>query len=1208
LVTQNSQVLAVHAAVVPTGQVLFFGGSEHDEQPGRGSTLSATRLWDPADNRVKPISGTAAADLFCCGHCLLPGGELLVAGGTEFYDTDAALPSIHRDVHHFSGIPNTAVFDWRDNSWHAARPMAEGRWYPTCITLSDGRVFTLSGHGSATGPHEVTTVEFFTPGSGTWSSPSATTPPLQDTGGVIFGFRPMVYYPRLHLLPDGRIFSATALRVAGQRRTRAISLPSLSVTDLAPPPGGSDLTRMDDVYSRSAFPSVLLPLRPPGYGARILIFGEKKALLFEPNNPHLGWRQAGTERPYPMRAYANAVLLPDGSVLVVGGAMSERGPFGTLGSETGGEDRQAIHAAERYVPETNAWQTLAFASERIARVYHSVALLLPDARVWVAGSNHDSARNRAGVRPDTGDDARELRIEVFSPPYLFTHDAQGRIVPAPRPRIARVRNGSGYGLDFTIETPDAGRVRSVVLVRCGSATHAFNPDQRLVELEVVQRTEMMLRAKAPPNGFVAPPGYYLLFLVNQSGTPSVARFFQLASTYPLVEVYLGRDSAVGNIPVILPETDALAADHPHLHLGTLELGQSRTAVLRCKNVGTGILRIIEVTLSGDLRTEPIPDDPFAGTRGKPRNAEITFAPGTAPPGSAAEVRIRFTPTELGRHRATVSVITNSPELGGFFIDLEASVPGLAVEVTPSPLDFGDVAAGTQASRSFTVRNTGTVDAFLVDVVVTSASPPGQFATPSVLPNRFIPLGQSQTYGVGFAPTKVGQATANLELVLESSPAPASFSTRTTLPVRGAGVGPAVRLTPSRLQFGPEFVRRESAPQTVTIENAGTAPLAVTDVRASSHWRAGPPRHTQLAPGANTTVDVAFQPGLPGLLQGELTVTSNAFGPPASIPLEGEGVPAPLAELVPAQLNFGDQPLGTSGTPQGVEVVNDGVTDLVVASVALAGPNAADFRVTSDTCRGALLGPEQSCQIAVAFEPSALGVRDGELVVTHNSPLTPARAVLSGSGVAASARTVSPTTLAFPSTAVGGTSAGQRSTLTNNGSAAFRVTSVNVRGGAAADFAVDFDECGGSDLGPGASCDVEVAFRPRASGNRQATLVLDDGSPTPASVALEGVALGPVVSFDRTEVTFPSQRVGTFSQREEITLRNIGNATLMVSSITVSGDFLHDVIGGSALPPNGFLIIRLVCQPSAVGAVTGTVTVTDNAPDSPHTVSLAGTGT
>src|SRR5690348_8508521 len=113
IATENSEILAVHAALLPSGKVLFFSGSEHDEAPpDPASRINATRLWDPADNSVRQAGGPLSEDLFCSGHCLLPGGDVFVAGGTEHYE-DEASPE-HKAFEHFTGTNSAFVFGWRD--------------------------------------------------------------------------------------------------------------------------------------------------------------------------------------------------------------------------------------------------------------------------------------------------------------------------------------------------------------------------------------------------------------------------------------------------------------------------------------------------------------------------------------------------------------------------------------------------------------------------------------------------------------------------------------------------------------------------------------------------------------------------------------------------------------------------------------------------------------------------------------------------------------------------------------------------------------------------------------------------------------------------------------------------------------------------------------------------------------------------------------
>jgi len=191
-----------------------------------------------------------------------------------------------------------------------------------------------------------------------------------------------------------------------------------------------------------------------------------------------------------------------------------------VGGTTDGKDARAILHAEQYDPEADRWSTLAAAS--VPRVYHSVALLLPDGRVWVAGSNHNGDRNRRGDR-GTARDRRELRIEIFSPPYLFA---------GPRPLLLAAPEETLPGGAFTVATPEPEAIGAVVLHRAGSVTHAFDADQRHVALAFERRAGGQLAVAAPPDNAVAPPGYYLLFLVSRDGVPSVGRFLRVRKGGP----------------------------------------------------------------------------------------------------------------------------------------------------------------------------------------------------------------------------------------------------------------------------------------------------------------------------------------------------------------------------------------------------------------------------------------------------------------------------------------------------------------------------------------------------------------------------------------------------------------------------------------------------------------------------------------------------
>ena len=198
------------------------------------------------------------------------------------------------------------------------------------------------------------------------------------------------------------------------------------------------------------------------------------------------------------RVMPDSVLLPDGTVLVSNGSSSG---FADMGAAP-------VFATEVFDPRSSTWSTLG--SMRIPRLYHAVALLLPDARVLTAGT--DGEFNPHPFHTSN------YRVEIFSPPYLFR---------GPRPRILGHQVQLTYGEPILVQTPDANAVGSACLIRNGAVTHSFNHDQRLVGLEITGRSSSLLTVEAPPRANLAPPGWYMLFLVSHEGVPSEASFVRI---------------------------------------------------------------------------------------------------------------------------------------------------------------------------------------------------------------------------------------------------------------------------------------------------------------------------------------------------------------------------------------------------------------------------------------------------------------------------------------------------------------------------------------------------------------------------------------------------------------------------------------------------------------------------------------------------------
>jgi hypothetical protein len=215
--------------------------------------------------------------------------------------------------------------------------------------------------------------------------------------------------------------------------------------------------------------------------------------------------------------------------------------------------------------------------------------------------------------------------------------------------------------------------------------------------------------------------------------------------------------------------------------------------------------------------------------------------------------------------------------------------------------------------------------------------------------------------------------------------------------------------------------------------------------------------------------------------------------------------------------------------------------------------------------------------------------------------------LTGSGSAPGV-VLSPTGLTFPNQAVGTTSAPETLTLTNTGNATLTITSIQVTGTNSGDFA-ETNTCG-TTVPAGGNCTINVTFTPMATGTRTAAVsITDNAVGSPQSAGLTGVGTGPVVSLSPSSVNFGDQVVGTVSPTEYITLTNTGNAPLTISSITLLGAaFLMKSKCGGTLAAGANCVIDVAFKPSSTGTLTGTVTITDNAPGSPQTVPLTGQGT
>jgi plastocyanin len=464
-------VTFMHAVLLAnTTRVLFWGYGPRADQ---------ARLWDQASGLYtqpanQPQGLAADENIWSGAHAQLndAAGTVLVHGGFHFNSNPPLTPMTER---------RAFLFDPATSTFTAAGDVNVGRFYPTTITMPDGRPMTLFGQDNASpGAPAVASCETFTPGgAGAWSAPKA----------LPFNY---FYYPWTLLLPGGDLFIAGPQKPARRFNPAAspvVDNPALQYNQLANPQRG---VNMDGT-------AVLLPLRPPHYEPRVLVAGGtsnganwssseagalKTAEWIDLSVAAPGWQALPDMNV--ARDKVNSVLLPDGRVLILGGV--ETPPDGG--------------PVEIFDPEDPASGFQLGPNMKYPRGYHSAAILLPDGSVIMGGD------------PNGGNTPNER----YRPSYFFK----------PRPALTTAPATVAHGAAFSVQTDVPGAIAEVILMRPGAVTHAFNHNQRYVGCAITGTTATTVDATAPADGTIAPPGYYLLFVVNHDRAPSLGRWIRLS--------------------------------------------------------------------------------------------------------------------------------------------------------------------------------------------------------------------------------------------------------------------------------------------------------------------------------------------------------------------------------------------------------------------------------------------------------------------------------------------------------------------------------------------------------------------------------------------------------------------------------------------------------------------------------------------------------
>ncbi len=690
-----------------------------------------------------------------------------------------------------TGMANASLYDPVSGNWTFLPDMNAGRWYPTNTVLPNGDTVITSG--------EISPLLGNNPLPQVWQASSSTWRDLTTAQ------LDLPLYPEMYLAPNGTLFYAGPDPTSKYLNTDGT--------------GSWTIGPNSEYGNRVAGSSVMYN------NDQVMIVGggagpTPTAEIINLNAPVPTWSYTGTmANP---RRNANATLLPDGTVLVTGG---------TSGAVFD-DYTHPVFPNELWNPATGTWSTLASLS--VYRGYHSVALLLPDGRVLSGGGQ---CFGDPGCNPNSA--------EIFSPPYLFA---------GTRPTITSAPASISGGQTFFVATPDAANITQVTWIRSGAVTHSFNQEQRINFLSFSQATGG-LNVTAPPSANLAPPGFYMLFLLS-SGVPSVASIIQVDNS-----------SFAQSGPAVSVSQAALSPFAAGTWVGTT----SASKPVQLTNLGTTPVTINSITTGSDFTVA-------SNTCG------AQLAPGSC------TINVAFKPIAGGRFNEFLTINdsdSSSPQT------VALSGTGKALKSSASALNFGNLLIGaTGTPVSLTLTNLGTA---AISITSISYSNPefGQYLPTSTCGTSIPGLSSCQVFSV-FTPNAPGTQSATLS-VSDSDP-----SSPTTVSLSGSGV--ALTFSPDYIGFGNEGIPGTHSPVTITVTNAGSvavnfSSIAIGGTNSGDFAIQTNTCGASVGPDSNCVVGVTFTPQAIGARSATLSFTDNSGGSPQVVGLAGHGVGEPSSVVV-----------------------------------------------------------------------------------------------------------------------------------------------------------------------------------------------------------------------------------------------------------------------------------------------------------------------
>ena len=582
----------------------------------------------------------------------------------------------------------------------------------------------------------------------------------------------------------------------------------------------------------------------------------------------------------------------------------------------------------------------------------------------------------------------------------------------------------------------------------------------------------------------------------------------------------------------------------------------------------------------DVSHSPVTNDAVNGGKFNPGGFDISSV--MVDPHDATGMTVYATVMGFSGSGVSAPHVYRSTDGGAHWVNISGNLPNapansLVVDPNDANTVYVALDTGVYATQQVTTCSTATVNCWTVFGVGLPNAPAIQLAAITGGGNSLLRVA---TYGRGL-----------WQIPLLTTPSQTGTA--------------AMQLSPSSLMFGSQAVQTLSAPQTITVTNTGTGVLTISSLAASGDFRETDNciSSSPIAPGLTCTVQVTFLPSATGTRTGTLTIYGDVSGGQATASLTGTAVPGANVVLTPLTLTFGNTQVGSASAVQNITVSNLGSTQVGLQVPVVTG----DFKITANTCT-AVLPAGVGCTVSITFNPTVTGTRAGTFSITDDAGTQTAS--LSGTGFSAATDGLAPLALTFAPQQINTTSAAQQVTLTNTGDAALTLIAAQITQG---DFTA-VNSCGNS-LAGHASCTISVSFVPKNIGAESGLMTVTDEFRT-QTVVLNGTGIAPpgVSLAPASPLGFGTDGVGVVSQPQTVTLTNNGGVALMIQSLTASGDF--SVLSGAntcplggtvGLAPNASCTLQVVFAPTGVGTRNGLLTVQDNAPSSPQSMQLVGTG-